>query len=141
MPVPLRSRPPVVGAVLDLVGMQGRMEFVVIGAGRGGACTGIARSWQEQNHTFQAVVVQPVGSVCCGASMGDWEVEGVGNSFLPASLDLDLVDRVIDLADVDRLATVQECTRTLPAGGREVTLLPNGAARYMSKLSVADLEL
>ncbi len=109
------------------------------------------------------MVVQPVGSIYCGAPLKDWVVEGVGNSFLPASLDLSLADRILDVADADSLATARELIATegclvgassganawaarevakaLPAGARVVTLFPDGAERYMSKQPVADLEL
>ncbi|HEY3270931.1 MAG TPA: PLP-dependent cysteine synthase family protein, partial [Geothrix sp.] len=79
--------------------MEGRVDAVVLGAGSGGTFTGIARYLKEKNPKIQAVVVQPVGSVYCGAPVGEWVVEGVGNGFIPASLDLSLADRIIDVAD------------------------------------------
>lgn len=143
--------------------MEGHVDAVVLGAGSGGTFTGIARYLKEMNPKIQAVVVQPVGSVYCGAPLKEWVVEGVGNGFIPASLDLSLADRVIDVADADSLATARELiategclvgassganawaarefAKTLPAGARVVTLFPDGAERYMSKQPVADLEL
>jgi cysteine synthase A len=143
--------------------MEGRVDAVVLGAGSGGTFTGIARYLKEKNPKIQAVVVQPVGSVYCGAPLKEWVVEGVGNGFIPGSLDLALADRIMDVADADSLATARELiategclvgassganawaarelARTLPAGSRVVTLFPDGAERYMSKQPVADLEL
>ena len=143
--------------------MEGRIDAVVLGAGSGGTFTGIARYLKEKNPRIQAVVVQPEGSIYCGAPLKEWVVEGVGNSFLPASLDLSLADRILDVADADSLATARELIATegclvgassganawaarevamgLPAGARVVTLFPDGAERYMSKQPVADLEL
>lgn len=143
--------------------MEGRVDAVVIGAGSGGTFTGIARYLREQNPKIHTVVVQPVGSVYCGAPLKEWVVEGVGNGFIPASLDLALADRIIDVADADSLATARELiategclvgassganawaarevARSLPAGARVVTLFPDGAERYMSKQPVAELEL
>lgn len=143
--------------------MEGRVDAVVLGAGSGGTFTGIARYLKEKNPKVQAVVVQPVGSVYCGAPVGEWVVEGVGNGFIPASLDLGLADRILDVADADSLATARELIATegclvggssganawaarevaksLPAGSRVVTIFPDGAERYMSKQPVADLEL
>ncbi|MBP1772788.1 MAG: cysK [Holophagaceae bacterium] len=143
--------------------MEGRVDAVVLGAGSGGTFTGIARYLREKNPKIQAVVVQPVGSVYCGAPLKEWVVEGVGNGFIPASLDLSIADRVIDVADADSLATARELiategclvgassganawaarefAKTLPAGARVVTLFPDGAERYMSKQPVAELEL
>ncbi|BDU68071.1 cysteine synthase [Geothrix oryzae] len=143
--------------------MEGRVDAVVLGAGSGGTFTGIARYLKEKNPKVQAVVVQPVGSVYCGAPLKEWVVEGVGNGFIPGSLDLAIADRIMDVADADSLATARELiategclvgassganawaarelARTLPAGSRVVTLFPDGAERYMSKQPVADLEL
>jgi len=143
--------------------MEGRVDAVVLGAGSGGTFTGIARYLKEKNPAIKAVVVQPVGSVYCGAPLQDWVVEGVGNGFIPDSLDLSIADRIIDVADADSLATARELIATegclvgassganawaarelaksLPAGSRVVTLFPDGAERYMSKQPVADLEL
>ena len=108
-------------------------------------------------------MVQPVGSIYCGAPLQDWVVEGMGNSFLPGSLDLSLADRIMDVADADSLATARELiategclvgassganawaarelAKTLPAGSRVATIFPDGAERYMSKQPVADLDL
>jgi cysteine synthase A len=143
--------------------MEGRVDAVVLGAGSGGTFTGIARYLKERNPKVQAVVVQPVGSVYCGAPLKEWVVEGVGNGFIPGSLDLSIADRIVDVADADSLATARELigtegclvgassganawaarevAKSLPAGARVVTLFPDGAERYMSKQPVADLEL
>ncbi len=143
--------------------MEGRVDAVVLGAGSGGTFTGIARFLKEKHPAIKAVVVQPVGSVYCGAPLKEWAVEGVGNGFIPRSLDLALADAILDVADADSLATARELIReegclvgassganawaarefakTLPPGARVVTLFPDGAERYMSKQPVAELEL
>jgi len=143
--------------------MEGRVDALVIGAGSGGTFTGIARYLRERNPALKTVVVQPEGSVYCGAPLKDWVVEGVGNSFIPGSLDLSMADQVMDVADAASLATARELigtegclvgassganawaarelAKTLPTGARVVTLFPDGAERYMSKQPVADLDL
>ncbi|GLH73517.1 cysteine synthase [Geothrix limicola] len=143
--------------------MEGRVDAVVLGAGSGGTFTGIARFLKAKNPAIHAVVVQPVGSIYGGAPLKEWVVEGVGNSFIPDSLDLSLADRIMDVSDADSLATARELIATegclvgassganawaarelaksMPAGSRVVTLFPDGAERYMSKQPVADLDL
>jgi cysteine synthase len=143
--------------------MEGRVDAVVIGAGSGGTFTGTVKRLKELNPRIHAVLVQPEGSVFCGATVKEWQVEGLGNSFIPGSLDLALADRIVDVADSDSLATARELIGTegclvggssganawaarwvaleLPEGSRVVTLFPDGAERYMSKQPVADLEL
>ena len=141
--------------------MEGRVDAVVLSAGSGGTFTGIARFLKDRNPAIKAVVVQPVGSVFGGAPLRDWAVEGVGNSFIPGSLDLSIADEIVDVSDADSLATARELVaaegclvggssganawaarefaRTLPAGSRVVTIFPDGAERYMSKQPVAEL--
>ncbi len=143
--------------------MEGRVDAVVLGAGSGGTFTGIARYLKEKNPSIKAVVVQPEGSIYCGAPLKDWVVEGVGNSFIPGSLDLSIADQIMDVADAASLATARELiategclvgassganawaarelAKTMPPGARVVTLFPDGAERYMSKQPVADLDL
>lgn len=143
--------------------MEGRVDAVVIGAGSGGTFTGTVKRLKELNPRIHAVLVQPVGSVFCGDPLKEWAVEGIGNGFIPGSLDLALADRILDVADADALATAREliategclvggssganawaarkAARELAEGARVVTLFPDGAERYMSKQPVADLEL
>jgi cysteine synthase len=143
--------------------MEGRVDGVVIGAGSGGTFTGTVRRLKELNPRIHAVLVQPVGSVFCGDPLKEWAVEGIGNGFIPGSLDLTLADRIVDVPDAEALATAREliategclvggssganawaarkAARELPEGARVVTLFPDGAERYMSKQPVADLEL
>ncbi len=143
--------------------MDGSVDAVVIGAGSGGTFTGTVKRLKELNPKLQAVLVQPVGSVFCGDPLKEWQVEGIGNGFIPGSLDLQLADRIVDVADGDALATARELIGTegclvggssganawaarkialdLPEGARIVTLFPDGAERYMSKQPVAELDL
>jgi cysteine synthase A len=143
--------------------MDGRVDAVVIGAGSGGTFTGTVKRLKELNPKLHAVLVQPVGSVFCGEPVKEWAIEGIGNGFIPGSLDLHLADRIMDVADADALATARELIATegclvggssganawaarklaleLPEGARIVTLFPDGAERYMSKQPVAELDL
>ncbi len=141
----------------------GKVDAVVFGAGSGGTFTGIVRFLKEKNPNLLAVCVQPAGSVFSGAPLVEWKVEGIGNGFIPGSLDLAIADRIMDVKDEDSLATARELIATegclvggssganawaarelakeLGAGKRIVTLFPDGAERYMSKFPVAALEI
>ena len=143
--------------------MEGRVDGVVLGAGSGGTFTGTVRFLKEKNPKLVAACVQPVGSVYCGAPLQEWKVEGIGNSFMPKSLDMSLVDRVIDVKDEDAFATARaligtegclvggssganawaarELAKDLPKGARIVTLFPDGAERYLSKQPIAELDI
>jgi cysteine synthase A len=141
----------------------GKVDAVVFGAGSGGTFTGIVRFLKEKNPNLIAVCVQPVGSVFCGAPLTEWKVEGIGNGFIPGSLDLAIADRIMDVKDEDALATAKELiasegclvggssganawaarelAKELGPGKRVVTLFPDGAERYMSKFPIATLEI
>jgi cysteine synthase len=141
--------------------MDGRVDGIAIAAGSGGTWTGTVRRLKALNPKLVAALVQPVGSVYGGAPAGEWAVEGIGSTYLPAVLDASLADTIIDVADADSLATARELIRTegclvggssgcnvfaarelarrLPPGSRVATLLCDGAERYLSKFPVAEL--
>ena len=143
--------------------MDGRVDGVALAAGSGGTFTGVVRRLKELNPSIVTACVQPVGSIYGGRPKGEWQVEGIGNWWIPGALDLSLADRIIDVSDPDALATqrqlifeegclvagssganawaARELARSLPAGARVVTVFPDGAERYMSKFPVAEVEL
>jgi cysteine synthase len=143
--------------------MEGRVDALALAAGSGGTFTGVARRLKELNPDLVAACVQPVGSIYGGRPKGDWQVEGIGNWWIPGALDLSLADRIIDVSDADALATqrqlileegclvagssganawaARELARSLPAGARVVTVFPDGAERYMSKFPVAEVDI
>jgi cysteine synthase len=130
-------------------------DAVVIGAGTGGTFTGVARYFKERSPGVRAVVVEPRGSVWGGGPAGPHKVEGIGNSFWPATLQRDLIDEIKTVSDEDSFATVKELARSegLLLGGssgcaafaaREVaraqgrgsvvvTVFPDGFERYLGK--------
>jgi O-acetylserine dependent cystathionine beta-synthase len=134
---------------------EGRLDAIVIGAGTSGTFMGIARFLTEKLSGLLRVVVEPQGSVFGGGAPGPHNVEGIGNSFLPEIWDPKLVDEVITIADDEAFAAVRELAlkegllvggsggcnvaaarrvaRRLGPGKRVVTILPDGAERYLSK--------
>jgi cysteine synthase len=86
-------------------------EALVIGAGTGGTFTGLARYFKQRGPEVRAVLVEPQGSVWGGGAPGPHKVEGIGNSFWPASLDRSLIDEIRTVADDDSFAAVRELAR------------------------------
>jgi len=135
--------------------MEGRLDAVVIGAGTGGTLTGVCRYIKERNPGVKAVLVEPVGSVMGGGPAGDYRIEGIGNTFVPETLDRSLVDESITVSDEDAFRTSRELARRegllvgsssgacvwasvnvareLGQGKRVVTLLSDHGERYLSK--------
>lgn len=135
--------------------MEGRIDAFVMGSGTGGTFTGVVRHLRERLPDLEAILVEPEGSVLGGGESGPHEVEGIGASFVPEVLDLDLADRIVTVRDeeafpmVGRLAREEgilagssaganvfaavEVAQRLGAGGRVVTMIPDSAERYLSK--------
>ncbi len=79
--------------------MDGKIDYVVLGAGSGGTFTGVVRYLKEQNPNIQAVLADPVGSTIGGGEHADYNIEGIGNDFIAETLDISLMDKVIKIND------------------------------------------
>lgn len=79
--------------------MDGRIDYVVMGAGSGGTFTGVLRYLKEQNPDIQGVLADPIGSTIGGGEHGDYNIEGIGNDFIADTMDIRLVDRVYKISD------------------------------------------
>ncbi len=89
----------------------GELAAVVAGAGTGGTITGIARYLKAQNPTIQVVGADPEGSILSGGSYRPFKIEGMGEDYVPATLDMDLVDRWIAVSDDDAFAMARRMAR------------------------------
>jgi cystathionine beta-synthase len=144
----------------------GKVTDVVISMGTGGTITGIARYLREQGTRVQIVGVDPVGSILHDAweRRGDaegleahpYKVEGIGEDFIPSTLDLTLVDTVIQVGDAEAFRWTRRLVREegIFCGGSSgaalagalryahdlgpdrlvVVLLPDTGGRYLSKV-------
>jgi cysteine synthase A len=133
----------------------GRADAIVMGAGTGGTFTGIVRRFREAGANVRAVLVEPQGSIWGGGQAGPHRVEGIGGTYWPGALDRTLVDEVITVHDPAAFQTSLDLAREcgvlsggsggaavhaaiqvagrLAPGQRVITLIPDGAERYMSK--------
>lgn len=134
--------------------LQGKIDYVVAGAGSGGTYSGILKYLKEQNPEITGVLADPVGSTMGGGEHADYNIEGIGNDFIADTMDMSLVDRVIKIDDDDaftgaRLLASKEgifagsssgaaytAARKLIASGVKgnvVIILPDRGDRYFSK--------
>lgn len=135
--------------------MEGRIDAVVLGAGSCGTFTGIARFMKKRLPNVLTVVVETQGSVLGGGEAGPHRVEGIGASFIPATFDRTVCDRIVKVVDGDAFPMVLRMAREegilggssagaaifaaaaiakeLGPGKRVVTLVPDSAERYLSK--------
>jgi cystathionine beta-synthase len=146
---------------------DGRLTHFVAGIGTGGTISGAGKFLKEQNAAIRVIGVDPVGStykhfhetgsVLPADRQAIYLIDGIGQSYIPASAWMDVVDDVIACDDRTAYAAVAELCRsegifTGSSGGaaawagREVaralggdelvvTLLPDSGERYLSKLN------
>ena len=134
--------------------LEGKIDCFVAGAGSGGTFTGVVKYLKEQNPAIRGVLADPLGSTIGGGEHADYDIEGIGNDFIPETMDISLVDQVIKVSDAEAFAEVKElaakeglivgtssgaavaAARKLiedGARGNIVTLLPDRGERYFSK--------
>lgn len=140
---------------------DGKIDYVIVGAGTGGTVTGIGRKLKELSPDVKIVAVDPKGSILAEPSelnkegIGFYEVEGIGYDFIPTVLDRSVVDMWIKTEDYESLNAARELIRqegllcggssgaafsaaikiakNLPADKRLVILFPDGIRNYMTK--------
>ncbi|MDR1712858.1 MAG: cysteine synthase family protein [Coriobacteriales bacterium] len=91
--------------------LNGQVDYFVAGAGSGGTFSGIARYLKEHDLSIRCVLADPLGSTIGGGEHGDYDIEGIGNDFIPATMDMSLVDKVIKVTDKDALDTLRLLAR------------------------------
>src|SRR2546428_6808124 len=141
---------------------EGKIDVLVCGMGTGGTITGLGRFLKEKKKNLKVVGADPEGSIFYQRFHGQkvdphqYKVEGIGEDFMPGTLDMSIVDDVIQVSDTDsfrmsrRLAqeegimvggsggtAVQAAMRVaerLDESKTIVTLLPDTGRNYLSKL-------
>ncbi len=145
---------------------EGRVTDIVIGMGTGGTITGVARYMQENGHEVKIVGVDPIGSLLFdawkqggsteGLTAETYKVEGIGEDFIPSTLDLSIIDDVIQVGDAESFHWTRRLVREegifcggssgsalagaikycqhLPNDRLVVVVFPDSGSRYLSKI-------
>jgi cystathionine beta-synthase len=95
----------------------GRIDVLVAGMGTGGTITGTGRYLKERNPHIRVVGADPEGSMFHHAFDGTqgeihtYRVEGIGEDFMPSTLDLHVVDEIVTVSDKDAFLTARMLAR------------------------------
>lgn len=129
-------------------------DYFVCGAGSGGSFSGVAKYLKEQDSRIQAVLCDPIGSIIGGGQEGCANIEGIGNNFIPKTMDTSLIDLVQKisneeayqglkilareegiLAGISSGACLQACLKLAQKVENKfiVTLFADDLSRYLSK--------
>ncbi len=90
----------------------GRITHLVAGAGTGGTITGSARYLRSRCPDLVVVGADTEGSVYSGDTPRAYLTEGVGEDFIPDTIDLSVVDRWMRVSDGAAFQAARAITRT-----------------------------
>jgi cystathionine beta-synthase len=145
---------------------QGKVTDVIISMGTGGTISGVGKYLKEKNPDIRIIGVDTVGSILletwkAGRVPEDvkafsYKVEGIGEDFLPSTLDLSVIDDVIRISDRESFLWTRRLVKEegIFAGGSSgtavaaavryaqvqtpdrlvVVILPDSGSRYLSKV-------
>jgi len=94
---------------------DGKVDVLVAGVGTGGTITGAGRFLKEVKPGLEVVGADPEGSIYTKGPDGEihqYLVEGVGEDFYPETVDLEIIDRFIEVTDHDSFAMARRLART-----------------------------
>jgi cystathionine beta-synthase len=90
---------------------EGRIDALVGGLGTGGTITGTGRFLKERKPSVKVIGADPEGSLYSGDTARPYKVEGIGEDFIPGTIDLTLIDRIIRVSDRDSFLLARRITR------------------------------
>jgi cystathionine beta-synthase len=142
---------------------QGKIDILVASMGTGGTISGTGRYLKEKNPNIRLIGVDPEGSLYHHEFYGtkgdihSYKVEGIGEDFLPDTLNLKLLDEIITVTDKEAFlmarklsqeegifaggsagsavfASLQVASRPESKGKVIVVILPDTGRNYLNKI-------
>lgn len=123
---------------------DGEIEVLVVGVGTGGTITGSGRYLKSKKPSVEVVGADPEGSIYTKGPEGDvhqYLVEGVGEDFYPETVDLDVIDRFVEVTDTQSFRMARRLARaegllTGGSGGMAVHAAIQVAEEDVDRLTV-----
>lgn len=134
----------------------GKVDVFVAGMGTGGTISGVGKYLKEQNPNVLVIGADPAGSILSGDAPKAYRVEGIGEDFIPATFNRQVVDEMVRVTDQDSflmarrlareegllvggssgtaVAAALEYSRRLPPGQTIVVLLPDTGRNYINRI-------
>lgn len=133
--------------------LSGDIAAFVAGVGSGGTLQGVGKFLKEHKPDVKVVAVEPKNvSALLGHEPGLHQIQGIGDGFVPAVLDVKMIDQVLEVTDNDAIETTRQLGRDhgllvgISSGanvwaarqlakqipGNIATVLPDRAERYFS---------
>jgi cysteine synthase A len=133
--------------------MSGKIDCFVAGVGSGGTLQGVGTFLKEHQPNCKIIAVEPKNvAALLGHEPGLHQIQGIGDGFVPAVLDVSIVDGVIEVSDEVAIETTRQlgaehgllvgissganvwAARQLAKQikGNIATVLPDRAERYFS---------
>ncbi len=89
-----------------------KIDIFVSGIGSGGTLQGIASYLLEQNPDCKIVAVEPKNvSALLGHELGLHQIQGIGDGFVPAVLNTDIITDIVEVSDDDAINTARELAK------------------------------
>ncbi len=119
---------------------EGKITAFVAGAGTGGTISGVGKFLKEKKASIKVIGADIEGSVLSGDSPKSWKVEGIGEDFVPHTLNAQVVDEWIRVTDAESFSTVRRVAREegILLGGSSGTAIFAGL-KYAQRCTESDL--
>ena len=118
----------------------GRVTVFVAAAGTGGTLSGTGKYLKERNPQVRVIGADIEGSILSGGTPGSWKVEGIGEDFVPSTLNAQVIDEWIRISDAESFFNARRVAREegIMLGGSSGTAL-SAAFKYAQRCTADDV--